>query len=352
MTGTFHLRPWLAPLLLALFAALLLVIDRVGSSYLQRIVILVGINTVLVVALNLSNGFAGVFSLGHIGFMAIGAYTSALLTLPLALKVTNLPDLPPWLASSELPFLAATLIAGLVALVVALFVGFSLMRLSGPYVSVATLGFLMVVQVVLVNWETLTRGARTFSGLPAFTNLWWAWGWAALTVYLVWRVKRSAFGRNMFAGRDNARAARVLGISILRSRLLAFCLSAFLTGVAGALWAHFILAFSPKSFSFAMTFQVITMLVVGGTGSVTGSVVGAAFFTVLSELLRNAEGGLDLGFLQIPPLYGVSQVIMATLFILVIIFRPKGLFGDRELTWPTWPSRRRKSKEPEEGSSP
>ena len=117
----------------------------------------------------------------------------------------------------------------------------------------------------------------------------------------------------------------------MRSRLLAFCISAFLTGAAGSLWAHFITSFSPKSFFFTQAFSIITMLVIGGLGSVSGSVIGVLVITVLSELLRNAERGFDLGFLRLPPLYGASQILMAVLFILVIVFRPAGLLGGREL---------------------
>ena len=142
-----------AAFLLAVLAALLGATELLADDYLQRMVIIIGINVILVVGLNLSNGFTGVFSLGHVGFMAIGAYTASILTLPANLKALNLPDLPPWLGGAALPFLPATLIAGTVAMLVAFVVGLSLMRLKGAYISVATLGFLVIVQVVLVNWD-------------------------------------------------------------------------------------------------------------------------------------------------------------------------------------------------------
>ena len=317
--------------LLALLAVVLALCAFLAGDYVQRIVIIIGINVILVAALNLSNGFTGVFSLGHVGFMAIGAYAASILTLPLNLKAVNLPDLPRWLAGVEMPFLPATVVGGLVAMAVALVVGLSLMRLKGAYISVATLGFLVIVQVILVNWDALTRGARTFAGVPSYTTVWNVWAWAALTVYVVWRIGASAFGRDMRAARDNEIAAQSLGVSVMRSRLLAFCVSAFLTGAAGSLWAHFITSFSPKSFFFTQAFSIITMLVIGGLGSVSGSVIGVLVITVLSELLRNAERGFDLGFLRLPPLYGASQILMAVLFILVIVFRPAGLLGGREL---------------------
>lgn len=317
--------------LLALLAGLLAAARFLAGDYLQRIVIIIGINVILVVSLNLSNGFTGVFSLGHVGFMAIGAYSASLLTLPAALKAVNLPSLPGWLRGLALPFLPATLIGGLLAMLVAFLVGLSLMRLKGAYISVATLGFLVIVQVILVNWDQVTRGARTFAGVPPHSTVWNVWLWAVVTVYVVWRIGASAFGRDMRAARDNEVAALSLGISVLRSRLLAFCVSAFLTGVAGSLWAHFITSFSPKSFFFTQAFGVITMLVIGGLGSVSGSVIGVFLITVLSELLRNAERGFDLGVFRLPPIYGASQILMAVLFVLVIVFRPAGLLGGREV---------------------
>ncbi len=317
--------------LAAIFFGLLAFVDFGTSSYTQRIVIGLCISIILVVSLNLSSGFTGVFSLGHIGFMAIGAYTAAILTLPLSLKGAYLPDLPPWLETIQLSFLPATLIGGILATLVALLLGASIMRLTGPYVGVATLGFLVIVNVVLVNWDSMTRGARTFSGVPPYTDIWWSGVWTVVTIYVIWRLARSSYGRQMMAIRDNYIAAQSLGINVLRMRLLAFCVSAFFTAVAGSLWAHFIQSFSPKAFLFVETFSIITMLIAGGMGSISGSVIGAVGITILSEVLRNAERGVNLGIIQIPPVYGASQILMAVIFILLIIFRPEGIMGKREL---------------------
>jgi branched-chain amino acid transport system permease protein len=253
-------------ILLALLAVILVATAFLAGDYIQRIVIIIGINVILVVSLNLSNGFTGMFSLGHVGFMAIGAYTASVLTLPVNLKAVNLPNLPDWLGHVALPFLPATLMGGLIVMAVSLVMGLSLMRLKGSYISVATLGFLVIVQVVLVNWDQVTRGARIFAGVPPHTTIWNVWVWAAITVYVVWRIGVSAFGRDMRSARDNEIAALSLGVSVFRERLLAFCASAFLTGVAGSLWAHFITSFS-------QAFGVITMLVIGGLGSVSGSMI-------------------------------------------------------------------------------
>jgi len=322
-----------AILLTALVVSLAL-LDASGLSFWQGMGITLAIFVVLVVSLNLANGFTGVFTLGQIGFMALGAYITAILTLPVADKREYLPDLPDFLAHMAFDqmvgpvpvgWLAATLIAAVIVAGIATLVGAVLMRLSGPFVSVATLGFLVIVRVVLFNADSFTRGSRTFSNVTPYTDLWWAWAVAVVVVYVVWRIKRSSFGRQMFAQRGDKWAAQSVGISVLRPRLVAFVVSAFFTAIAGSLYAHFILSFSPTVFYFDLTFRVVTMLVVGGMGSVSGSVIGAALIVALSEGLRRVE---DASLL-----YGVSGILLATFLILVIIFRPAGIMGEREVSF-------------------
>ncbi len=328
-------------------SVVLALLDASGLAFWQGLVINFAIFIILVVSLNLASGFTGVFSLGHIGFMALGAYISAILTLPLREKGDYLPNLPSWLAGVHLDqfigplpigWLAATIIAGLIVALVAFLVGAVLMRLSGHFVAVATLGFLVIVRVILFNADDFTRGSRTFSNVTPYTNLWWAWAWAILVVYVVWRLKRSPYGRAMFAQRGDRWAAQSVGISILRPRLLAFVVSAFFTAVAGSLYAHFITSFSPTVFYFDLTFRVITMLVVGGMGSVSGSIVGTAAVLALAEGLRRIE--------DVTLLYGLSGILLAVFFILVIIFRPDGILGQRELSFERLFARRRPVAEP------
>lgn len=326
-----RLAAWCAAAGLVLLVALLAAIQAFASTYVQRVAVDVAILIILTVSLNLSNGYSGTFSLGHVGFMAIGAYGSALLTMTPQAKALDLPDLPHWLGQLQLPFPVAMLVFGVAAAIVAVLVGAPILRLTGPYVVVATLGFLIIVHVVIINANTYTRGARTFLGLAPLTNLWWAYGIALLTVLVTWRLVRSPVGRAMMAVREDPAAARGVGIDVLRARIWAFAVSAFFTAVAGALWAHFILAFSASSFYFTMTFEVVVMLIVGGMGSISGSVVAAAGLTVLSEILRGAEGGVTILGVHTPALYGLSQVVFAVAFIAIILFRPHGLFGDREI---------------------
>lgn len=303
-----------------------------GQAFWQGLAINLAIFMILTLALNLTSGFTGVFSLGQIGFMALGAYGSAILTLPLQNKAAYLPNLPDWLAGVHLDqqlgafptgFLLATVITALLVAAVAWLVGRVLMRLSGHFVAVATLGFLVIVRVVLFNADTFTRGSRTFSNVTPYTNLWWAWLWLLLAIYVVWRIKRSSFGREMFVQRDDRVAAQALGIRVMDPRLLAFVVGAFFSAVAGVLYAHFLTSFSPTVFYFDLTFRVITMLVIGGMGSVSGSIVGAILIVGLAEALRRVE---DASLL-----YGLSQIVLAVIFLIVIIVRREGLLGQREV---------------------
>jgi branched-chain amino acid transport system permease protein len=312
----------------------LLLLQASGLAFWQGMAITLAIFVVLTVSLNLANGFTGVFTLGQIGFMALGAYISAILTLPQTAKSAFLPDLPSWLAWISLDqtigplpvgWLVATLIAALLVSGIAALVGSVLMRLSGPFVSVATLGFLVIVRVVLLNADSFTRGSRAFSNVTRYTDLWLAFGAAVITVYVIWRLKRSAYGRAMFAQRGDRWAANSVGVSVLRPRLHAFVISAFFTAVAGSLYAHFLGSFSPNAFYFDTTFEVVTMLVVGGMGSVSGSVIGATAMLALGEALRRLEEPTQL--------YGIAGIIIAAVLILVIVFRPGGIMGEREISF-------------------
>lgn len=318
--------------LIALLAVILYFLSAFASSFWQGIVVNLGLFLILVVSLNLFNGFTGVFSLGHIGFMALGAYIAAILTLPVQDKRSYLPDLPGWLANVSLDqvvggfpmgFLLATLIAAVLVAALAYLVGLVLMRLSGNYVAVATLGFLVIVRVTLINADAFTRGSRTFSNITGYTNLFWVYAWAVVVIYVVWRIKFSTFGRAMFAQREDRWAAGAVGITTMRPRMRAWVVSAFFTAVAGALYAHFLTSMSPNVFYFDLTFRVITMLVLGGLGSVSGSIVGAVLIVALAEGLRRVE--------DVTLLYGMSNIIIAVILLLLIIFRRQGLLGQREL---------------------
>jgi branched-chain amino acid transport system permease protein len=329
---------------LGLLATFTVLAPMVLPQYLVRVLIVMGINIILVSSLGLSNGFTGVFSLGHVGFMALGAYSSGILTLEVTKKLAYLPDLPGFLAGYNLPFLPATVIAGLLCAAVAFVIGIPLMRLSGNYVSVATLGFLVIVNNVLINAETLTRGARTFTGIPDFTTLGWVVAWLVVTLLVLSRIAYSPFGRAMRATREDGIAAQGVGIQVLPTRLIAFTIGAFFAGIGGALYAHYLVSFSPATFYIAMMVTQLTMLVLGGQASLTGATLGVVIVTILSELLRNLERGFNLGFVKLPAVFGASQIALGLIFILVMVFRPQGLFGDNEIKFVASEAEQNKSR--------
>lgn len=319
-------------LALVLMAAIAFGAPYVVSDYMVRIILLIALNSIFVLSLSLSNGFTGVFSLGHVGFIGAGAYLSGILTLTVEQKHSLLPHLPAFLNWFSLPFLPATLVAGVLMTLLAVIVGYPLMRLSGYFVSVATMGFLIIVNVVLINASDFTRGARTFTGVPLDTSLPWVFGWLAVTLLVLWRLVYSPFGRRMKAVRDDTIAASAVGIDVLKTRLLAFAIGAFFAGVGGSLYAHYLGSFSPVTFYFAMTMNLIAMLVLGGMGSLSGAIIGVISVSILSELLRSVERGFTIGDVTIPALYGASQIVLGFIFILIMIFRPKGIMGERELS--------------------
>ena len=291
------------------------------DEYILSIINFVGIYIILAVSLNITNGFTGLFSLGHPGFMAIGGYVTAILTFPAGRKSMFL-ELPQWLANLELSFFPALIVGGICAGLTAVCVGLPVLRLRGHYLAVATMGFLIIVQVLISNWESVTRGPLGLNGLPALTNLWWVYPWLVVTVYVSWKVKFSSYGRRMLSVREDETAAQCLGVNLFKTRVTALVIGAFFAGVAGGLWAHLVTAITPSSFSLILAFNIVVMVVVGGTGSISGAFVAAIIFTLLTEIFRPLEETLSV--------YGIGEIMMALILILILIFRPQGLFGSRE----------------------
>jgi branched-chain amino acid transport system permease protein len=315
--------PLLVYMIAALVGAVLVYVASAGlDPYILSIIAFIGINVILAVSLNITNGFTGLFSLGHPAFMTVGGYVTAILTLPAARKPHLLPDLPAWLAQMHWPFLPALVAGGLFAALVAAIVGFPVLRLRGHYLAVATLGLIFIVQGLATNLDGYTRGALGLNGLPELTNLWWVYGWMLLTLYVCWKLKHSSLGRTMLAIRENELAASCLGVKITPTRIFSFALGAFFAGVAGGLWAHLVTLVTPTSFTFLFAFQLVVMVVLGGTGSITGAALVAAALTVATELLHPVEEAVGL--------YGSSQLLLAVAVLLVLIYRPKGLFGTAE----------------------
>lgn len=307
--------------LILLGAGFVALVRSTVNEYILSIINFVGIYIILAVSLNITNGFTGLFSLGHPGFMAIGGYVTAILTFPVSRKSMFL-ELPQWLANLEMPFFPASIIGGVCAAMMALVVGLPVLRLRGHYLAVATLGFLIIVQVLITNWDSVTRGPLGLNGLPAITNLWYVFPWVVVTVYVAWKIKFSSYGRSMLSIREDDMAAQCLGVNLFRTRVAALVIGAFFAGIAGGLWAHLVTAITPTSFSLILAFYIVVMVVVGGAGSITGAFVAAIIFSVLTEIFRPLEENLDV--------YGIGEIFTAAILILILIYRPQGLFGSRE----------------------
>jgi branched-chain amino acid transport system permease protein len=274
-----------------------------GGPYYLGIVIDIGINIILAVSLNLINGHTGQFSLGHAGFMAVGGYMAAKLTLMFG------PNVPQSL--QPLLFAGALLVGGGVAAVVGVAVGVPSLRLRGDYLAIVTLGFGEIIRVIFQTSETF--GAATgLNGIARLTNFAWAWGLAAITVYVVACQVNSTYGRGFIAVHDDEIAATAMGINPVRYKVTAFVVGAFFAGIAGGLYAHHKLVLKPDGFDFIKSIEIVVMVILGGMGRTAGVILAAIILTVLPELLR-----------------GVAEyrmIIYSLLILGLMLTRPQGLF--------------------------
>lgn len=317
-------------LLSALLIVAIIYVEYAGSATDKRIALTFLINLVMVVGLQTFMGNSGVISFGHVAFVGIAAYAAALLTTPPTIKAQAIPDAPTFIRHAELSFLPATLFAVLVVAVVALVLGLVFVRLSGGAAAIATLGLLVIVRVILSSWESLTRGAQTFYGVPPYTTVWWAVGWSIVAILLARIFRESGTGLRLRATRDDPLAAGAMGVDIIRSRLAAWVLSAAIVGVGGVLYAHFILAFAPEQFFFALTFTLLVMVVLGGP-TVSGAVVGATAITIVTEFLRQGEQGFSLGPIHVKQAFGLTTIGLGVIVLATMFFRQNGLLGRWEL---------------------
>ena len=316
-------------------AGVLFLFDRYGTLYQIRILNNMAIFITLAVSYNLVNGICGQLHLGPNAFITIGAYTAALLTMTPAEKQMSFIIQPLiWpLSILHVPFLVALLAGGVTAALFAALISFPVFRVRGDYLAIVTLGFGEVVRVLCNAWQSVTNGPLGLKGLTASTTLWWSWGVAVFTIVAVTKLINSSYGRAMKAIREDEVAAKAMGIDPFRNLLLAFLVSAFFSGVAGGLLAHLITTISPPLFTFFFTFNLLSIIVVGGLGSTTGAVIGAALFAWGGEALRVAESQIDLGFVKIPGVPGMRMVIFSILLMVVIIFARRGIMGRSEFSW-------------------
>lgn len=298
------------------------VCDLTLDNYTLHIITVIGIYIVAATSLNLTNGYTGLFSLGHAGFMAIGAYSSVLLTYKVSLRgAYNLPLLPTILGGADFqwPFLPALITGGVLAAVAAISVGFPVLRLKGHYLSVASLGFMIIVTTLAKGMRFLTRGASGIQVIPHYTNIWNVYAWVAITIFVIWRILQSAPGRAMLAIRESEVSAQSQGINLMKYKLYSFVTGAFFAGIAGGLYAHFARSIRPYEFSFFMTFFIVMMPIIGGSRNIFGPALGAILLITIRYILKPAEEGLRI--------YGLVELIYAALLITIMLWRPGGILG-------------------------
>jgi branched-chain amino acid transport system permease protein len=281
----------------------------------------IGIGIIMAVSLNLINGYTGQFSLGHAGFMAVGAYTSAVIS-------NHFGDLNMFAANGI--FVVALLAGGFSAAVAGLAVGLPTLRLRGDYLAIVTLGFGEIIRVVLQNMDTV-GGARGLSVAHSWSNLFWTFGLAAVTVYVVASLVNSTYGRGFIAVRDDEIAAEAMGINTTKYKVAAFVIGAFFAGVAGGLYAHSTLFLTPNGFGFMLSITYVVMVILGGMGNTVGVILAAILLTLLPEGLRMVADIEHLpGLATERPLSWVGDtrmIIYSLLLILLMLTRPQGLFS-------------------------
>jgi branched-chain amino acid transport system permease protein len=318
-----HIKKWLLLGAVVVSAIASHFSGAINSYYLQ-VIIFIGINITLAVSLNLINGYTGQFSLGHAGFMAIGAYVSAYISTECAAGFFHLLGGPNAFSIAIL-FISVLILGGLAASVAGLIVGVPSLRLKGDYLAIVTLGFSEIIRVLIQNTDAV-GGPRGYSGISAYTTLFWTYAIAALTIYIVVSLIDSTYGRGFLTVRDDEVAAEAVGINTTRYKVTAFVLGAFFAGVAGGLYGHSTTYINPSGFDFQRSIEIVVMVILGGMGSTAGVAFAAVLLTLLLEYLRFVAG-----YEWLPDLVrriAANRVIIYSLaLIALMLLRPQGLFG-------------------------
>lgn len=322
----------LTPALLIMGLVVLVVLSSMGGSPVwQRVIAGLLVSVIIAVGWHIFTGNSGVLSFGHMGFVAIGAYVTALLTVSTGAKSALLPHLPELIAKTTLAPVPAILIGGLFGAAIGAIAGIPVMRMARFPAMIGTFAVLMIVNQVVRNWTSLTGSGGTIVGIPPWTTIWTALPWAigAILVAFVYQITHS--GLRMRAAREDEDVARASGIGVVRERQIALILSAFVVACGGGLLAMLLGTVSPSRFYLAATFLILAMLVVGGMGSLSGAVIGAVGISLLLEGLRLLEAGVTVGFVTIPERPGLQELGIAIVMLVVIIARPRGLTKGEEL---------------------
>ncbi len=316
--------------MLIITIVVLFILNKVLDDYKLRVLNLCGIYIILGLSMNLINGFTGLFSLGHAGFMAIGAYTVAILTMPAPMKEMNffMKPIVPFLANIEWSFFPALMMGGVMAGLFGFLIGAPVLRLTDDYLAIATLGFAEIIRVVFTNTQSITNGALGLKGIPASTNVWWSWGLALVTILFMTFLMEGSYGKAFNAIREDEIAARSMGINLFTHKVMSFTFGSFLAGVGGGLLAALLGTIDPNMFRIVLTFNMLLIVVLGGLGSIKGSVVSAIIVTIAMEALRFLDESINLGFVKLEGVAGMRMVIFSIILMAVVIFRKEGLLKE------------------------
>lgn len=303
-----------------------------------KLVKLCCIYAVCALSMNVVNGFTGMFSLGQPGFMAIGAYVTALLTVDKTQKIAIYTIEPlaenGIIANMHAPFFIALIIGGLIAALFAFFIGFPVLRLKGDYLAIASLGFSEIIRILITNLTGITNGPTGITGIPnTYMNLFVIAGILVIIIAFMIAMIKSSYGRALLSIREDEVAAQAMGINLFKHKMIAFVLSGFVAGIGGGLLAAYTQAIDPKMFQFTVAYEILLMVVLGGQGSVTGSVVGAFIVRIAMEKLRFLDGTIDFGLFEYKGIEGMRMVVFSALLMLVIILWRRGIFGNKEFSW-------------------
>jgi branched-chain amino acid transport system permease protein len=296
------------------------------NEMLIRMVVVIGVYTFV--------GNTGILSFGQVAFMCIGAYAAGWAAGPSAWKQLMLTGLPAFLNETQYPFIVAVLGGGLLATVIAALFGAAIIRLTGIAASIATFAFLAAVNSLYSNWDSVTAGASSIIGIPTVANSWVFFAYVAFAIICAALFQQSRVGLMVRASRDDEIAAKSVAINVVHVRLSAFVLSAFLVGLGGGLYAHFLGVISVDVFYLNLTFLTLAMLIIGGSGSLSGAVIGTLFVTLIVEILRKFEAGVTIQS-HILGLPRYSQEIgLGIVLALVLVLRPSGLTNGSEIPCP------------------
>lgn len=292
------------------------------------------IQMTVVVGLYVFIGNSGIVSFGHIGFMCIGAYAAAWASADPAFKEIMLEGLPLFLREGQFPFPVAMAAAIVLPAAAAALFGLAIMRLTGIASSIATFAFLIIVNSVYSNWNSVTAGVSSIIGIPTVVGPWTAFAVASVAILVAYVFQTSRYGLLLRASRDDEVAARASAINVIGMRLLAFVLSAALVGAGGGLYAQFLGILTVDSFYLSLSFIAIAMLVVGGMSSLTGAVLGVVAVTAIVQILRAAERGIPVGSMTWALPSGSQELGLGILLAVILIYRPTGLSGGQEVRLP------------------